>query len=132
MRGDMVSELRLAALYANQVARAIVRMNDRRAIVRMDDRLSFFFNATRSNHNTFAIQYLCDRPVDHDRRIGHPWSMVSRVVHMPSLVDEQLLIYFLSKGLMSKINHYQAIIVVFNLKPCGPEEDNLLLQYFAL
>ena len=31
MRGDMVSELRLAALYANQVARAIVRMDDRQS-----------------------------------------------------------------------------------------------------
>ena len=29
MRGYMVSELRLAAQYANQVARAIVRMDDR-------------------------------------------------------------------------------------------------------
>ena len=47
MRGDMVSELRLAALRANQVARAIVWM---------DDRLSnFFFNAMQSTHNTFAI-----------------------------------------------------------------------------
>ena len=50
MRGDMVSELRLAALYANQVARAIVRM---------DYRLSnFFFYAMRSTHNTFAIDVL--------------------------------------------------------------------------
>ena len=32
MRGDMVSELRLAALYANQVARAIVWMDDRLSI----------------------------------------------------------------------------------------------------
>ena len=46
MRSDMVSELRLAALYANQVARAIVRM---------DDRLSNFFNAMQSTNNTFAI-----------------------------------------------------------------------------
>ena len=50
MRGDMVSELGLAALYANQVARPIVRM---------DGRLSFFFfNATRSTHNTFVIDVL--------------------------------------------------------------------------
>ena len=41
-----MSELRLVALYANQVARAIVWM---------DDRLSIFFNAMRSTHNTFAI-----------------------------------------------------------------------------
>ena len=46
MRGDMVSELRLAALYANLVARAIVEM---------DDRLSKNFNAMRSTYNTFAI-----------------------------------------------------------------------------
>ena len=47
MCGDMVSELRPAALYANQVERAIVRM---------DDRLSnYFFNVMRSTHNTFAI-----------------------------------------------------------------------------
>ena len=46
MCGDMVSELRLAALYANQVARAIVWM---------DDRQSNFFNAMRSTHNTFVI-----------------------------------------------------------------------------
>ena len=46
MCGDKVSELRLAALYTNHVARAIVRM---------DDRLSNFINAMRSNHNTFAI-----------------------------------------------------------------------------
>ena len=52
MRGDIVSELRLAALYANQVAHAIVLM---------DDRLSnCFFNAMRSTHNTFAI----DRSID--------------------------------------------------------------------
>ena len=31
MRGDIVSELRLAALYANQVARAIVWMDDRQS-----------------------------------------------------------------------------------------------------
>ena len=58
MRGDMVSELRLAALYANQVARAIVRM---------DDRLSIFFcNAMRSTHNTFAIDVLGTRDHSHD------------------------------------------------------------------
>ena len=51
MRGDMVSELRLAALYANQVVHAIVRM---------DDRLSNFFNAMRSTHNTFAIDQSID------------------------------------------------------------------------
>ena len=50
MRGDMVSELRLTALYANQVARAIVRV---------DGRLSkIFFNAMQSIHNTFAIDVL--------------------------------------------------------------------------
>ena len=49
MRRDLVSELRLAALYANQVARAIVRM---------DDKPSFFFNTMRSTHNTFAIDVL--------------------------------------------------------------------------
>ena len=49
MRGNIVSELRLAALYANQVAHAIVRM---------DDRLSNFFNAMRSTHNTFVIDVL--------------------------------------------------------------------------
>ena len=48
MHGDMVSELRQAALYANQVASAIVWM---------DDRLSNFFNAMRSTHNTFAIDW---------------------------------------------------------------------------
>ena len=47
MRSDMVSELRLATLYANQVARAIVRMDDRPS--------NFFFNAMQSTHNTFAI-----------------------------------------------------------------------------
>ena len=46
MRGDMVSELRPAAPYVNQVARAIMRM---------DDRLSIFFNAMRFTHNTFAV-----------------------------------------------------------------------------
>ena len=46
MRGDMVSELGLAAMYANQVARAIVQI---------DDRLSKKINAMRSTHNTFAI-----------------------------------------------------------------------------
>ena len=59
MRGDMVSELRLAALYANQVARAIVRM---------DDRLSNFFLMP---HDLPTIPW--DRPVNRDRRIGHPW-----------------------------------------------------------
>ena len=49
MHGDMVSELRLAALYANEVARAIVRMGDR---------LSNFFTAMRSTHNTFVIDVL--------------------------------------------------------------------------
>ena len=50
MHSDMVSELRLAAVYTNQVARAVVRM---------DDRLSnFFFNAMRSTHNIFAINVL--------------------------------------------------------------------------
>ena len=46
-----MSELRLAAPYANQVACAIVRMDDRLST-------SFFFNATRSTHNTFAIDRL--------------------------------------------------------------------------
>ena len=50
MRGDMVSELRLAALYANQVARAIVRMDDRLSKKK--------FNAMRSTYNTFAIDVL--------------------------------------------------------------------------
>ena len=50
MCGDMVSELRLAAVYANQVARAIVQM---------DDRLSnIFFNGMRSTHYPFAIDVL--------------------------------------------------------------------------
>ena len=56
MRGDMVSELRLAAVYANQVPRAIVRM---------DDRLSIFY-AMRSTHNTFAIDLLHLRRVFQD------------------------------------------------------------------
>ena len=47
MRGNMVPELRLAVLYANQVARAIMWM---------DDRQSNFINAMRSTHNTFAIE----------------------------------------------------------------------------
>ena len=47
MRGNMVSELRLAALYANQVARAIVWMDDRLSKKK--------FNAMWSTHNTFAI-----------------------------------------------------------------------------
>ena len=51
MCGDMVSELSPAAVYTNQVARAIVWM---------DDRLSNFFNAMRSTHNTFAIDWLID------------------------------------------------------------------------
>ena len=46
MHGDIGSELRLVALYAYQVAHAIVWM---------DDRISNFFNAMRSTHNTFAI-----------------------------------------------------------------------------
>ena len=48
MHGDIVSELGVAALYANQVAHAIVRMDGRLSIF-------FFFNAMRSTHNTFAI-----------------------------------------------------------------------------
>ena len=47
MRGEMVSELRLAALFANQVARAIVQMDDMLSKKK--------FNAMRSTHNTFAI-----------------------------------------------------------------------------
>ena len=58
MRGDLVSELRLAAMYANQVARAIVQM---------DDRLSIFLKC-----HVIYSQYICDQPVDRDRRIGHP------------------------------------------------------------
>ena len=53
MRGDMVSELRLAALYANQVARAPVRMDDR-----LSSFFCLFFNAMRSTHNTFVIDVL--------------------------------------------------------------------------
>ena len=52
MRGDMVSELRLAALYVNQVTHAIVRMDDRQSIY------IYFFNTMRSTHNTFAIYRL--------------------------------------------------------------------------
>ena len=50
MRGDMVSELGLAALYANQVARAIVRMDDKVSKKK-------FFYAIRSTYNTFAIDW---------------------------------------------------------------------------
>ena len=50
MRGDMCQNSRLVALYANQVARAIVRMDERLSIF-----FFFFCNATRSTHNTFAI-----------------------------------------------------------------------------
>ena len=53
MHGDMVSELRLAALYANQVARAI----------RMIGYL-IFLNARRSTHKNFAI----------DRSIATYWA----------------------------------------------------------
>ena len=58
MRGDMVSELRLAALYANQVARAIVPMDDRQSKKKS--------NAMRSTHNTFAIDVLGTPGLQHN------------------------------------------------------------------
>ena len=72
MRGDVVSELRLAAMYGNQVARAIVQM---------DDRLSnFFFNAMQSTHNTFAI----------DRSIAIDVLGIPAVGRVPVLAHHQL------------------------------------------
>ena len=46
MPGDMVSELRLATLYTNQMAHAIVQM---------DDRQFFYFL-----YHVIYPQYLCD------------------------------------------------------------------------
>ena len=57
-----MSEVGLTALYANQVARTIVRMDDR-----LSKKKKKFFLMT-CDLSTIPLR----RPVDRDRRIGHP------------------------------------------------------------
>ena len=52
MRGDMVSELGMVALYANQVARAIERMDNRLSKIK--------------KYHAIYPQYPCDRRIFHD------------------------------------------------------------------